>query len=62
MQMLLSIAELAELCGVAEKTVYMWRYRGYGPPAISLNGRVRYRAEDVQTWLDAQRERQPDAI
>lgn len=53
---LLDITALSEWLGVAKPTLYAWRHRGEGPPAIVLNGRVRYRREDVEQWLEAQKE------
>jgi excisionase family DNA binding protein len=53
---LMTIRELAELLGWSEHTIYQRRYRGDSlPRSIKLgNGAVRFRHEDVETWLDAQ--------
>jgi excisionase family DNA binding protein len=39
--------------GVPLKTLYAWRQRGYGPPAIKVGRHLRYRWADVEAWLDA---------
>lgn len=43
---------LAEYLGVDLGTVYNWNYRKVGPPAIKINGVVRYRRSDVEKWLE----------
>lgn len=48
---LLSIVELATLLGVSRTAVYSLRYEGKGPPFIRIGNRVRYRPQDVDTWL-----------
>lgn len=56
---LLSPAELAEHLGIAVQTVYEWRKprsRVAGPPSFRIGGRVRYRASEVERWLNEQRE------
>ena len=48
---LLTVAELADHLGVKPSTVYHWRVRGYGPTAVKISGRVRYRLADVDAWV-----------
>jgi excisionase family DNA binding protein len=43
--------ELAEALQVPVGTIYRWNYRGTGPPPLHVGRHVRYRAEDVETWL-----------
>lgn len=57
---LLSMAEVAGICGVAVATVAGWRYHKIGPPAIKLPGVVRYRQTDVIDWLDSCKEHGDD--
>ncbi len=45
--------ELAAFLGVPVKTLYEWRYRGDGPPAIRVGKHLRYRWDDVEAWLDS---------
>lgn len=53
MEKLLSTADLAALLGVAPETVRYWRHIATGPPARKVGRYVRYRAVDVEAWLDA---------
>ncbi|MFJ5993307.1 helix-turn-helix transcriptional regulator [Lentzea sp. NPDC092896] len=47
-------AVLAEFLGIPEKTLTDWRYRGIGPSFVRLGKHVRYRPDDVRSWLDEQ--------
>jgi len=49
--------ELAALLGIPLATIYRWRSRGDGPCGIRVGRHVRYRTEDVERWLDEQRDR-----
>ena len=51
---LLSPDELASYLGVPKETVYQWNHRRVGPPAIKVGRHLRYRAADVERWLDSQ--------
>lgn len=54
---LLDTTRAAELCGVAPATLRYWRHRGIGPKGFTVGRKaVRYRREDVETWLQAQYE------
>jgi hypothetical protein len=44
----------AFLC-VTEATLADWRYRRRGPAFVKVGRLVRYRPEDLDAWLDAQR-------
>lgn len=67
MSHLMTVRDLAELMGWSEHTVYQRRYRGDSlPRSLKLgNGSVRFRAADVEAWLDdhteAADDRTPDA-
>ena len=37
------------------KTLQSWRVRGAGPPFCKIGRLVRYRDEDVMTWLESRR-------
>ena len=59
-QELLTTTQRSEYLEVPVKTLYAWRHRNYGPPGIRVGKHVRYRATDVEAWLDAQvDDRQP---
>lgn len=58
MNELLTIQDLARKFGVTVETIYDWRKRRYGPPAIKVGRRLFWDPADVQTWLDSNRDRQ----
>ena len=37
------------------KTLQAWRTRGGGPPFVKIGRLVRYKAEDVDAWVEARR-------
>lgn len=51
---LLSIEEVSAYLGVPVATLYGWRTKGTGPKASRVGRWVRYRAEDIERWLDQQ--------
>lgn len=46
--------DVADYLGVPVSTIYQWRTRGYGPPGRRVGKYVRYRPEDVETWVEQQ--------
>jgi excisionase family DNA binding protein len=54
-QYLLTVREVAELLQVPVRTIYDWRYRGLGPPAIRVGRHVRYEPNEVDRWLASQK-------
>ena len=42
--------ELARRWGYSTRTLERWRVAGHGPKFLKLNGRVRYRLEDVEAF------------
>ena len=52
----LTAAELADRLKVAQSTLWQWNLRGYGPPAVRIGGKLRYRLEAVEQW-EAEQER-----
>jgi predicted DNA-binding transcriptional regulator AlpA len=46
----LTAAELADRLRVAQSTLWQWNLRNYGPPAVRIGGKLRYRVEAVETW------------
>ncbi len=50
---LLSSEEVAKYLGVPLATLRRWRYRSTGPRGIRVGKHVRYRRDDVESWLDA---------
>jgi excisionase family DNA binding protein len=49
-------AMLSRYLGIPVATLYQWRQRGVGPPAIRLGKHIRYRPEAVREWLKSQEE------
>lgn len=50
---LLTVQEVADYLGVPRATIYAWRRQGEGPLGYRVGRHVRYRPEDVDTWLSA---------
>lgn len=59
---LLTPAEVAQQLQVPVATLYGWRTRGKGPEGIRVGKHLRYRQEDLDTWLDAMRDTSSDEI
>jgi excisionase family DNA binding protein len=55
MEALMTPDAVAEVLGVPRATLYEWRYRREGPPAIKIGRHLRYRPADVEAWIDARR-------
>lgn len=53
MEKLLTVSELAEMCGVPTQTVYRWNTYGTGPAVIKLGKHARYQPATVAAWLAA---------
>lgn len=52
----LMLPALASRLNVKESTIYAWRNRGYGPPAMLLGKHLRWRLSDVIAWEQSQLE------
>ena len=46
----LTAAELADRLKVAQSTLWQWNLRNFGPPAVRIGGKLRYRVEVVEAW------------
>ncbi|PVZ53054.1 excisionase [Arthrobacter sp. H-02-3] len=51
---LLAPTELGARLGKSQAALAQWRYLGVGPKFIKLGRNIRYRASDVEAWLDRQ--------
>jgi predicted DNA-binding transcriptional regulator AlpA len=49
---LLKSKELAEVFGLEDNTLRIWRARGEGPPYYKVGSSVRYDQEKVREWLE----------
>jgi excisionase family DNA binding protein len=47
-----TVQDVANYLRVPVQTLYSWRVQGYGPRAHRMGKHLRYRSEDVITWLD----------
>jgi predicted DNA-binding transcriptional regulator AlpA len=54
---LLEPEEVSTTLKIPVATLYMWRYRGSGPPAVPLGRHLRYSRRALEEWL---RERAED--
>lgn len=50
----LTPTEVSTWPGVPVKTLATWRGRGYGPRFLRCGVHVRYRASEVEKWLELQ--------
>lgn len=51
---LLTTREASQSLNIPARTLEGWRHRGSGPPYIKVSrGQVRYRAADIESWLEA---------
>jgi excisionase family DNA binding protein len=49
---LLNVEQVAEWLGVSVGTLRYWRHVHRGPRSLSVGGAVRYRASDIERWLE----------
>lgn len=48
---LLTVQEVAAFLRVPVATLYGWRHKRVGPPAMKIGRHLRYRVHDVHSWL-----------
>ena len=48
-----SVQDVAAFLQVPVQTLYSWRVRGEGPPALKIGKYLRYRPNEVQRWVDS---------
>lgn len=51
-----TVHDVATFLGVPVGTIYQWRTRGEGPPAIRLGRHLRYDRVAVLAWVESQSE------
>ena len=49
---IISQPDLAKQLGRSVSTLRYWRHTGIGPRSFLLSGRVVYKVEDVQQWIE----------
>lgn len=47
-----TVEDVAEYLGVPIRTLYDWRYRGYGPSSKRVGKHLRYKPETVISWYE----------
>lgn len=52
-QRLLTVPDVAEICGIAPETVRRLTDRGAMPAPVRLGRAVRYRLDEIHEWIDA---------
>lgn len=52
LSVVLTMQEVSEHLRIPINTLRDWRKDGKGPRSFKLGGHVRYRAEDVQDWMN----------
>lgn len=58
---LASIDEVAAYLGKTDKTLRNWIKRGYGPRSFRVGMEIRYRWDEVESWVDQQEQRAEEA-
>ena len=52
---LLTQEDVAQILGVRPNTLAQWRFQGKGPKWCKLEGSVRYKAMDLDAWIESGR-------
>ncbi|MEU0463232.1 helix-turn-helix domain-containing protein [Amycolatopsis sp. NPDC006131] len=47
-----TVDDVSEYLSVPVATLYQWRSKGYGPAGRRVGKYLRYRPEDVKSWVD----------
>lgn len=59
---LVDVHQLATYLDVPVKTLYAWRYRRKGPPALRVGRHLRYRWSDIDRWVSEQLKRSEEPV
>ena len=54
MPRIISQPDLSEMLDRPLSTLRYWRHTGHGPKSFKLGGRVVYKLEDVEAWIESQ--------
>ena len=54
-KMFYNVAELSRFFGVDKRTVVSWQYRSGFPAGYQMGSSLRWRADEIETWLNQQR-------
>lgn len=50
---LLTVKDVAARMKISERTIWVYRDMGFMPEPIKLRGAVRWRANDIESWIAA---------
>jgi predicted DNA-binding transcriptional regulator AlpA len=50
---LIGTADAAEILGLTPETLRYWRYMNQGPRSFRIGRHVKYRREDIDSWLES---------
>lgn len=53
---LISVTDIAQILGRTEKAIYDLKYRRVLPPPVRIGGRIYWLSEDLEAWLQENRE------
>ncbi len=53
----LSPRQVSQLTGIEAGTLANWRWSGRGPDFVRLGRSIRYPKQDLQHWIEAQRQK-----
>lgn len=53
---LLTASQVSHLLQISLRALYEMRYQREGPPATLIGRRLRYRRQDLDSWLSSRRE------
>lgn len=48
-------AAAAAMLETTEATLRRWRRNGHGPVFLRIGRKIRYKREDIEAWIDSQR-------
>ncbi|WP_420852687.1 helix-turn-helix transcriptional regulator [Saccharomonospora piscinae] len=53
LERLWTVDDVSDYLGVPVTTLYQWRSKGYGPVGRRIGRYVRYRPDDVRSWVES---------
>jgi excisionase family DNA binding protein len=49
----LTVSEVAELLRIPERTIYAWKGKGKGPPAVKVGRYLRFDFDKLIDWIES---------
>lgn len=53
LERMITIEEFAEALGISVRTAYSWNSQGVGPRYVKVGKHCRFRAADIEKWLES---------